>query len=597
MLKIGRHHAALRTIGQRILVWSDRLAHHVFDKAWPSYALVSLLQLKVLWKIWIFRDLTTGDTSAYFSQAYRWYENFAVNIVWSPLYTSFYGSIFMLTGDPYAATILHRVIIVMAATLGVLAIMRTLLPPALALLIAAWWAVLPINFETLYEVHLFALLPIIAAWLVAAWKDSPWNRGTALAILVAATVLVRNELIVAVVVFALICLVREMINLRQDSNIKKRTWRACFVPYAVPLLLAIGICGFFYWRSIYKYPEIAEVSRPKHTVNMCQVYAVGYQQRHTDWNLHPWLECSKLMERVFGQPLPSLFEMIKANSLAVWEHFLWNLSLVPNGLQVSLFNAMSGTVNPDYAPVARSWVALALSVAVLLVIALAALHTLRNWDLWRWWFRKHRDAWLIMLAVVCVAGPVILTQRPRPSYLFPVSVLLMAVIGTAVHVLTHLRPLAMKRIAIAVLLVAFVITPPYYVHHRSDRPLYTNYERLRPFAALMMDRNNKILFGDYNGELQGYFDLKRLRVEGFDYRLLSSWDRERSLAQFLDEKGINLFFVQPRIVSELQNAPQARQLLDQPEAVGWRRLAPEGSGQLQWLLLYREKTAHSNHRG
>jgi hypothetical protein len=597
MFEIMRNRVVPLAIGQRILVLSDRLIHHVFDKAWPSYALVSLLQLKILWKIWVFRDLTTGDTSSYFSMAYQWYENFAVNIVWSPLYTSFYGSIFMLTRDAYAATILHRVIIVVAATLGVLAVMRTLLPPALALLIAAWWAILPINFETLYEVHLFALLPILAAWLVAAWKDSPWNRGTALAILVTATALVRNELIVAVIVFTAVCLVRELAELRQDSKAGTGAWRAHVKAYAVPLLLAFGICGFFYWRSIYKYPEIAEVSGPKHTVNMCQVYAVGYQQRHTDWNLHPWLECSQLMERVFGQPLPTLFEMIKANWQAVWEHFLWNLSLLPNGLQVSLFNAMSGTVNPDYAPVKQSWWALALSLAVLMVIAAAANRAVRQWSsTWRGWFGKRSDAWLIMLAVVCVAGPVVLTQRPRPSYLFPVSVFLMAVIGSAVHFLTHRRSVVMKRIAIGVVLVVLVTIRPYYVHHQSDRPLYTNYERLRPFAVLMMSRNNKILLGDYSGELQGYLGLIRANVRTFDYSLLLSWKREHSLAQFLDAQGINVFLVQPRIVTELRNTLTARELLDEPETVGWRRLAPE-SGDPQWFLLYREVAAGSERNG
>jgi hypothetical protein len=431
--------AALAT-SRHFLDFCSRLADYVFNRGWPSYAIVSLLQLKIIWKIWIFRDLTTGDTSAYFFKAYRWYENFAVDIVWSPLYTAFYGSTFMLTGDAYAATILHRVIIVMAATLGVLALMRTLLPPALALLIAMWWAVLPINFETLYEVHLFSLLPILAAWLVAACNDSPWNRGTALAILVAATVLVRNELIVADIIFAVICLFREMTDLRRGSETGRRRWPAHFTAYAVPLLVAAAACSFFYWRSIYKYPEIAQVSRPKHTVNMCQVYAVGYQQRYTDWNLHPWLECSQLMERVFGQPLPSLFQMIKANPHAVWEHFFWNLSLLPNGLQVSLFNSMSGTVNPDYAAVTQSTSALILSMSVLLVVAVAVRHAARHWtSRWRGWFRDRRGAWLIMFAVVCVAVPIILTQRPRPSYLFPVSVFLMAVIGSAIHVIRQSR--------------------------------------------------------------------------------------------------------------------------------------------------------------
>ena len=102
--------------------------------------------MKILWNIWRFRDLTTGDTSSYFVGAYRWSKDFAVNIVWSPLYTAFYGTVLLATGDVYLATVVHRLIIVMLATLGVLALMRGLLPPALALLIAAWWAVMPINF-------------------------------------------------------------------------------------------------------------------------------------------------------------------------------------------------------------------------------------------------------------------------------------------------------------------------------------------------------------------------------------------------------------------------------------------------------------------
>jgi hypothetical protein len=112
-----------------------------------------------------------------------------------------------------------------------------------------------------------------------------------------------------------------------------------------------------------------------------------------------------------------------------------------------------------------------------------------------------------------------------------------------------------------------------------------------------MNRDNKILLGDYNGELRGYLGLARAHVETFDYSLLSSWGREDSLAQFLGGKDINVFFVQPRIVAELRGAPQAREFLNQPETAGWRRLAPEGSGDSQWLLLYREKKGLPERQG
>ena len=46
-------------------------------------------------------------------------------------------------------------------------------------------AVLPINFNTLYEVHLFSLLPCLVAWLLLLSSSRRWARGTALAILCA----------------------------------------------------------------------------------------------------------------------------------------------------------------------------------------------------------------------------------------------------------------------------------------------------------------------------------------------------------------------------------------------------------------------------
>src|SRR5207237_322994 len=132
-----------------------------------------------------------------------------VDIAWSPLYTSFYGSMLFLTPDPYRATLLHRLLIVFAATLLVLAVLRRLLPPAIAWLMAAWWAVLPINFNTLYEVHLFSLLPALVAWLLLLSSRGHWARGLGLGVFAASTFLTRNETAVATVLFGMACLAYE----------------------------------------------------------------------------------------------------------------------------------------------------------------------------------------------------------------------------------------------------------------------------------------------------------------------------------------------------------------------------------------------------
>src|SRR5215470_2124042 len=103
---------AVTRAGRRAAMHVDTLAETVLAKAWPSYMLILLLQSKVIWRIWEIKDITYGDTSYYFDTAKKWADRFLVDIVWSPLYTAFYGSFLFATTDPYNVTILHRMVIV-----------------------------------------------------------------------------------------------------------------------------------------------------------------------------------------------------------------------------------------------------------------------------------------------------------------------------------------------------------------------------------------------------------------------------------------------------------------------------------------------------
>ena len=110
---------------------------------------------------------------------------------------------------------------------------------------------------------------------------------------------------------------------------------------------------------------------------MAQTYSFGYLQRHPEWQGNPWTGFRGLMRDQFGKELPSLVEMVRANPRAVAEHVLWNFRLVPNGLQVLLFNAAWGERNPDYAPVqTRSRPALVLGLGQAAYIARMARSSL-----------------------------------------------------------------------------------------------------------------------------------------------------------------------------------------------------------------------------
>jgi hypothetical protein len=92
-----------------------------------GYLTILILQIKVIWGMWSARDLSPGDTSYYFSGAHLWYESWANDLLWSPLYTAFYGSLLHLSPDAAAVTLLHRVLIVLGCTTLVLMLMRRIL--------------------------------------------------------------------------------------------------------------------------------------------------------------------------------------------------------------------------------------------------------------------------------------------------------------------------------------------------------------------------------------------------------------------------------------------------------------------------------------
>jgi hypothetical protein len=548
--------------------------------------MVAVLQAKVLWGIFRFRDLTTGDTSAYFVSAFAWSEQLSVNIVWSPLYTAFYGTVFALTDDASLATTLHRVVIVMAATLGVLAVMRMLLPGAIALAIASWWAILPINFNTLYEVHLFALLPILAAWLVGAGDASAPRRGAVLGVLVATAALVRNELFLAATLFAASSLGWEVIEARRRSGDPPALSRR-MASYLVPVLVAVLICAAFYARSTVKWPTIRNVARAKHTVNMCQVFAFGHAQRNPSWTLSPWTECYGLAEATFGSRTPSFREMLAANPRAVLDHVTWNLSLVPAGLQLALFDRTAGVTNPDYAPVRHSGSALAglLTLVAGLLIGAAAVVVVRQPAMWHDWLVTRATMVTAMLCVALVSVPVIMTQRPRPSYLFSLTVVLMAGVGISLHVLTHRWPTWRDRVSLALWCSTLALVPAYFSAQPGDRPLHAAYRALSPLQASIRGAAGGIVLGDYAGELQNYLHLVGRSAD--DYRVLEERSAGEEVARFFDRRRIAVFFIQPRISLEFRKLPGAADLLDNPAAFGWAAHSVAGPGRSTWVLLYR----------
>ena len=553
------------------------------QSAWFAYGTIFLLQLHVCWAMWRFRDLTPGDTSSYFINASHWFYHGVTPILWSPLYTSFYGSLLAISPDAFTVTILHRYLIIFAASFVILALMRRLFPPDAAWVATAWWVLQPIDFNTLYEVHLFAVIPVVLAALLISKSPSHWNRGAAVATMLVATLLVRNELLLATGLLAAAFLFAGLWGLRrgQATRVNSRILAAYLVP-----LTAAGLLTLFYYRHAEDASMLGPSMERKHTLNICQTYAFGYQQRYTDFQKSPWTECRELMTRVYGTPEPSLVEALRRNPRAMAEHFLWNVRLIPFGLQVLLLNVSSGTTTPDYVPVTNSRFAWAGSAILLLIVVTGSLRLRREWRYW-WesWLKSRVWSWVLLAAVAVVTCGVMVTQRPRPSYMLSMGVLLRAIVAMLFLVLIAKTPWR-KRCTLAypiVAVLAILSVPAYYplMNPSGQQPLRVAYERLEKFHAALERPGTNILISSYGWDLCNYVT-GGICVAADYANLRSEVSANNDWLKVLTSHSINAVYVDEAVAAD----PSGKQLVAElsPE---WRRLGTGMGAAGEWILFAR----------
>jgi hypothetical protein len=434
----------------------------------------------------------------------------------------------------------------------------------------------------MYEVHLFALLPILIAWIVAASGNSPWHRGTACAILLLDAFLMRNEIILAFAFFFCASMVLEM---RRKHSIP---FPSIVAAYLVPLLAAMLVVGFFYNRSYVKYPALVEEFHMKHAINMGQVYAFGYRQRHPDWKRRPFVDYGELCQQDFGTPLPTISVMLRRNPKACLAHLLWNLRLLPGGLQLMLFSATSSTVDPDYAGInLRAFYPTFATVLFLSIIVGGVWMSGRKGPGgFPAMLRDRQTAWLAMLAVVFSCTAVIITQRPRPSYLFGLTIALMTITGVCallmfarVRVLSRLAPL----MPFIMLALPVIVRSSY---HQHARPVFDEYQRLKPYARLF-DQSSAAFAGSLPTEMCSY--MGRGRMPSFGYGIFQEIPAGMSLVDFLDARRITLLELDEDEMSalEAQRPGLVRSFLQTAPQHHWQLISAQDLPSGEWLLFTR----------
>jgi len=543
--------------------------------------LIIVITIKILWGFWA-RDLTFGDTSSYFKDAVRWHQSGQINIVWSPLYTAYFGSWLSVTENASVATFLHRVGLILASTGLVAWLAYVSLPRVLALLLVVWWVALPIHYDTLYEVHLFGALPILLMAVVCMLANEKWKGPLLLSIAIITTFLIRNEYILLIGVFVLF-LGWECLRKRSATSISEI--KSAGLRYATMFSLAGILVAYFYSASYIQGAAISKVSAPKHTLNMCQVYAFGYQQRHDDWKGSPWTDCSSLMSQKFGNPMPTLREMIFSNPAEVTKHFLWNLSLTRAGLEVLLFNTTSDHDNPDYAPVSITPIIPSVLLGLSILVCLGGAVQV---------FRKKHDEHAairiklmnmspLLLAVLMMSIAVILTQRPRPSYLLGLGVLYVWVVLIMLSALIpKCRKVDSLWLMCGVAAGLFLLLPSYHVLSLPSKngTLGDIYNQLQPQAQKLCQIDGALALNEYGVNIVDYLcspynsSPRRGGSGVVEIGLLPETAREtpQSLIDALDKAGAKALIIDPYMPQKFPGLGGCQQMQNALLKQGWQEL-------------------------
>jgi hypothetical protein len=408
------------------------------------------------------------------------------------------------------------------------------------------------------------------------------------AVLLASTVLMRNEVVIALLIWTVAWIVYELRARRRGQPTAPRRLLAAA---GWPILVIAVVTGAVALSA--RQSDFVDRFNDHAKLSVCQAYALGYQQRHPGFKGNPFTACPDLMQRQFGQPMPSMIDALDANAGAMGAHYLWNARLLPYGLQLMLFDRISAggqDRDPDYVPV-RAGSTLAFAGSVLLVCFVAGGLVLLWRDRRRWWdawFARRAWGWMALGALSATAILAAIWQRPRPEYLYALSVAILALIGTcAMAYADRWSVLNRARAAIPVAAILLVVLiPPHFSSSyvtpqvgRTGQPQKEMVDRLYPIRTEL--RGSDVRFLATSAPAGCAY------LGGDDPCTPILWKpilpslRAGAAAAALASRQVDFIYLDE---SELAN-PAFREVVREAEAGGWTRAAIS-QGQ-DWVLLRR----------
>jgi hypothetical protein len=206
----------------------------------------------------------------------------------------------------------------------------------------------------------------------------------------------------------------------------------------------------------------------------------------------------------------------------------------------------------------------------------------------REWYKKLIEpvvwGWVVMLCVASIVVIIMIVERPRPSYMFSLGLLVMAATGCSLEMIisrwshSNLWPLFL--VAVAALLV---LEPCYYNGQQfGPRPRLEIYRHIVPFRQII-DPSVAVMAPGVGAELCFYLSrITNRYCSGIDYfpfrdatPVVADWN------EALVKRKVKFFVANEAVLTD----PPAAEFINTAPLNGWQVAAEENIPGHRWLLL------------
>jgi hypothetical protein len=474
--------------------------------------LVVFLSLFQMRGIWEYKDLEAGDTSSYFVNQIEWYKTLKVNPIWSPFDSIFGGSLNWVTDDPLAINMIIRLTSVAVMSVLVLNILRIIFNPFLAFFLALFWVFNPIVFDAMYQIHINSILVALLATYIFLQKEDYRNVILGISMMISAAVLSRNEYIVIVLGMVLTIFVATKKNAISLKSREKFLPKEQSVVAGLILTFTTALLVF---RSSINFNQASSMFSEKTKLNFCQVYADYVVRIEKNWNGSQWTECHGLLIDRFNNQNINLAEAFFSNPIAVIKMILWHFSLLPSTFEILITGKYSGLGNPDYIshPVVPGLFMITIPIFVFMIFGFRRKFTSIAGNITENILFIKISA--LMIGISGMTLLVVITNIPRPEYLYFMLLIILIGIGWAIEAIKIPKALKITLPLISgAIITQSILFPTFNPNYVNDltgigQPLLNDFRSAQKLVIRKKLEGKPILIVSKNG----YGDLCRYLVK------------------------------------------------------------------------------------